>query len=160
MPEDGSRGIHERFMRAALDEAQRAAEQGDTAVAALITHGGEIVAISGGRVETTGDPRAHAEMTVIGESCGRLGRARLRECTLYTTMEPCPMCGWAIHLAGIGSVVLGARHQALGRTDLGRYSLEGLLCMTGQSMAIVSGILEDECMAFRRAWQKRTGRLV
>ena len=96
MPDDGTTAIHERFMRAALEEAQRAAEHGETAVAALVTHGGEIVAISGSRVDTTDDPRAHAEMTVIGEACGRLGRARLRECTLYTTMEPCPMCGWAI----------------------------------------------------------------
>jgi tRNA(adenine34) deaminase len=160
MPNDSSTAIHERFMRAALEEAQRAAENGDTAVAALVTHGDEIVAISGGRVDTTGDPRAHAEMTVIGEACGRLGRARLHECTLYTTMEPCPMCGWAIHLAGIGTLVLGARHQALGRTDLGRYSLEGLLRMTGQSMTIVTGILEAECTAFRRAWQERSGRLV
>ena len=115
MPDDRSSAIHERFMRAALEEAQRAAEHGDTAMAALVTHGGQIVAMLGGRVNTTGDPRAHDEMTVIGVACGRLGRERLRDCTLYTTMEPCPMCGWAIHLAGIGTVVLGARHQALGR---------------------------------------------
>ena len=70
------------------------------------------------------------------------------------------MCAWAIHLAGIGTVVLGARHEALGRTDLGHYSLEGLLLMTGQSMTIVTGILEAECTAFRRAWQERSGRLV
>jgi hypothetical protein len=68
------------------------------------------------------------------------------------------MCGWAIHLAGIGTVVLGARHRALGRTDLGGYSLEGLLAWTGQRMTIVTGILEAECTAFRRAWQERSGR--
>lgn len=158
MPDDGSTATHERFMRAALEEAQKAADRGDTAVAALITRGGEIIAVSGGLVESSGDPRAHAEMTVIGEASRQLGRGRLRECTLYTTMEPCPMCGWAIHLAAIGTVVLGARHRALGRTDLGRYSLEDLLTWTGQSMAIVTGILEAECTAFRRAWQERSGR--
>jgi tRNA(adenine34) deaminase len=158
---DGTPAVmHERFMRAALEEAHKAAARGDTAVAALVTRGNEIVAVAGGRVESTDDPRAHAEMTVIGEACARIGRGRLRECTLYATMGPCPMCGWAIHLAGIGTVVLGARHRALGRVDLGDYSLEGLLRMTGQSMAIVSGVLEAECTAFRRAWQERTGRLM
>jgi tRNA(adenine34) deaminase len=160
MANDGSTAIHEPFMRAALEEAQRAAEHGDTAVSALVTHDGEIFAISGSRVDATGDPHAHAETTVIGEACGQLGRARLRECTLYTTMEPCPMCGWAIHLAEIGTVVLGARHQPLGRTNLGRYSREALLRMAGQSTTIVTGILEAEYTAFRRAWQERSGRLV
>jgi len=160
MPGDDTTEIHQRFMRAALDEARQAAQRGDTAVASLIAHRGEILAISGNRVHTTGDPRAHAEMAAIGEVCARVGGARLRECTLYTTMEPCPMCGWAIHLAGIGTVVLGARHRALGRTDLGGYSLEELLRMTGQSMTIVTGILEAECTAFRRDWQERSGRLV
>jgi hypothetical protein len=70
------------------------------------------------------------------------------------------MCGWAIRLAAIGIVVLGARHQAFGRTDLGRYSLEALLRMTGQSMTIVTGILEAWGTAFRRAWRERSGRLV
>ena len=159
MPDNGPPALHERFMRAALEEAQRAAERGDTGVAALLTHGGEIVSLSGSRVDSTGDPRAHAEMTVIGEACGRLGRARLCECTLYTTMEPCPMCAWAILLAGIGTVVLGARHQALGRIDVGTYSLEGLLGMTGRSMTVLT-VLEAECTEFRRAWQERSGRLV
>jgi tRNA(adenine34) deaminase len=160
MPGDGSQAVHERFIRAALAEARQAAARGDTAVGALVAIGEQIVAIGSSRVASAGNPLAHAEMEVIAEACARLGRARLRECTLYATMEPCPMCGWAIHLAGIGTVVLGARHRALGRTDLGGYSLDGLMRSTNQSLTIVSGILEAECTSFRRAWQERTGRLV
>jgi tRNA(adenine34) deaminase len=160
MPDDESQTIHERFMRTALAEARKAADRGDTAVGSLVTCANDIVAIGSSRVESTDNPLAHAEMAVITEACATLGRARLRECTLYVTMEPCPMCGWAIHLSGIGTVVLGARHHALGRTDLGGYSLEGLVRWTGQSMTIVPGILEAECTAFRRAWQERTNRLV
>jgi tRNA(Arg) A34 adenosine deaminase TadA len=71
-------------------------------VAALATHGSEIAAIAGSRVDTSGNPRAHAEMTVIGKPAdGSAARV-----LLYSTMEPCPMCARAIHLAEIGTVVL------------------------------------------------------
>lgn len=160
MPDNGSREIHEMFMWAALDEAKKAAARGDTAVGALIACDDACVAVGASYTDSTGNPLAHAEMDVIGKACANLGRTRLRDCTLYATMEPCPMCAWAIHLAGIGTIVLGARHDALGRTDLGGYSLEGLMGWTGQSMTIVSAVLESECTVFRREWQERTGRLV
>lgn len=151
---------HVPFMRAALEEAARAADSGNTAVAAVLRHGETIVACSGSRVETTGDPLDHAEAVVIREVAGRFGRDFLAQCILYSTMEPCPMCAWAIHLAGIHTIVLGARHAALGRRDLGTFTVESLMQLTGQSLSVISGVLEQECVAFRGTWSRRTGRLL
>jgi tRNA(Arg) A34 adenosine deaminase TadA len=150
---------HAKFMRLALEEARRASDRGDTAVAALIARGDEVVSIAGSTVHTRGTPLGHAELEAIAAACSKLGRSRLPDCTLYSTMEPCPMCGWAIHLAGLQSVVLGARHAALDRVDLGTYSLERLMEMTGQRIELVTGVLETECEEFRRDWNRRTGRL-
>jgi tRNA(adenine34) deaminase len=152
--------FHERFMRAALAEAEAAAERGDTAAGSVVTYRNEIIAASGNRIASASNPLAHAEITAINGALAKIGHERLRESTLYATMEPCPMCGWAIHLARIGTVVLGAPIHALGRTDLGSYSLDRLARWTGQPITIVSGVLEQECIAFRRAWQERTRRLV
>src|SRR5690348_15076514 len=78
---------HARFMRLALEEARRAAGRGDTAVAALIARGNEVVSIAGSTVRTCGTPLGHAELEAIADACAKLGRSRLSECTLYSTME-------------------------------------------------------------------------
>ena len=70
------------------------------------------------------------------------------------------MCAWAIHLAGIRTIVLGARHAALGRRDLGAFTVESLMQLTGQSLSVIPGVLEQECVAFRRAWSQRMGRVL
>jgi tRNA(adenine34) deaminase len=160
MQDPTSIAVHEQFMRVALAQAQAAADRGDTAAGSVVTYRNEIIAAAGNRIGSASNPLAHAEIAAINESLAKLGHDGLREATLYATMEPCPMCGWAIHLARISTVVLGAPIHALGRTDLGGYSLGGLARWTGQPMTIVSGILEQECIAFRRAWQERTHRLV
>jgi tRNA(Arg) A34 adenosine deaminase TadA len=159
MPHAVEMADHAKLMRLALEEARRAAERGDTAVAALIARGDEVVSIAGSTVRTRSTPLGHAELVAIADACSKLGRSHLSDCTLYSTMEPCPMCGWAIHLAGLRAVVLGARHAALGRLDLGTYSLERLMAMTGQRIELITGVLKEECEAFRRDWSRRTGRL-
>lgn len=70
------------------------------------------------------------------------------------------MCAWAIHLAGIRTIVLGARHAALQRRDLGAFTVESLMALTERELNVVSGVLEDECVAFRRNWSLRTGRIL
>src|SRR2546427_3589570 len=72
--------------------------------------------------------------------------------TVYSTMEPCPMCAGAMKLAGIARLVLGTRHDTLRRTDLGTYSIETFCRMAGYDLALTTGVRERECTALRRRW--------
>ena len=143
---------HNRFMDAALEESRKAGEAGNKAVGALVVKEGAIVGTGYNTVDSAADPTNHAEIVAIRDACRNLGSNALGGCTLYTAMEPCPMCLWAIHLAGIDRLVLGARHATMGRTDLGTYSVETLMAMTAQSIDLVTGIRERECQDLRREW--------
>ena len=96
------------YMRAALKEAESALCEGEIPVGAVIVHGGEIVALAHNEREATLDPTAHAEVLAIRRAAQRLGRRRLSGCTLYVTLEPCPMCAGAIVMSGVDEVVYGA----------------------------------------------------
>ena len=96
-------------MALALDAARAAAEHGEVPVGAvLLDAAGEVVAVSGNRVERDRDPTAHAEMLVLREGAARLGVKRLAGAELYVTLEPCPMCAAAIALARIRRLYFGA----------------------------------------------------
>jgi tRNA(adenine34) deaminase len=98
-----------RAMAMALDAARAAAEDGEVPVGAvLLDAAGEVVAVSGNRVERDCDPTAHAEMLVLREGAARLGVKRLAGAELYVTLEPCPMCAAAIALARIRRLYFGA----------------------------------------------------
>lgn len=150
---------HDHFMRLALDEARKADTKGDTPVAAIIVKEGRIVGVGRNEVASRRDSTLHAETVAIGEASRALGSSDLKGCTLYSTMEPCPMCCWAIAISGIERLVLGARNAALGHTDLGRYTAEALLEMTGRSLDILTGVRTQECEDYRREWSRRTGRI-
>lgn len=81
-----------RFMAEAVAEAEAAASRGEVPVGAVITCGGEIVARAGNRRQETGDPAAHAELVALRSAGRAVGDWRLSDCTLYVTLEPCPMC--------------------------------------------------------------------
>ena len=150
---------HDRFMDLALEEAGKGAAEGNKPVGAIIVLRGEIVGRGRNTVDTERDPLNHAEMVAIRDACRRLDTASLAGATLYSAMEPCPMCLWAIHIAGINELVLGGRHASMGRADLGDYSIEKLLELTHQKMRIVTGVRTGECEAMRRAWRKETGKI-
>jgi len=144
---------HAHYMGIALDLSRQSAAQGNRPVGSLIVDaGGRILAQGGNRVNTDSDPTAHGEIVVIREACGKLGTTDLSGCTLYSSMEPCPMCCWAIIEAKVSRVVLGGRHAGIGRKDTGRYSLETLFELTGRSFELVTGVLTRECEEFRLAW--------
>ena len=86
----------EDFMRIALEEARQALEEGELPVGCAIARGGEVVARAHNEREQSGDPTAHAEVLAIRRAAARLGGWRLNGCTLYVTLEPCPMCAGAI----------------------------------------------------------------
>ena len=103
-----------RFMDEALQLAREAAEHGEVPVGCVIVRRGEIVGRGRNRRETDKTALGHAEIEAIGEACRNLGGWRLWECTLYVTLEPCPMCAGAIVNARIPRVVFGASDAKCG----------------------------------------------
>ena len=97
-----------RFMEAALELAKEAAAEGEVPVGCVIVRRGEIVGRGRNRRETQKTALGHAEIEAIADACKNLGGWRLWECTLYVTLEPCPMCAGAIINARIPRVVFGA----------------------------------------------------
>jgi tRNA(adenine34) deaminase len=99
---------HEFFMGKALEQARAAAEIGEVPIGAVVVCDGEIVAVGSNRREIDADPTAHAEMIAVRQAASVLGRWRLEGCTVYVTLEPCPMCAGALHAARVDACVYGA----------------------------------------------------
>lgn len=134
---------HERWMRLALDEARAAFDEGEVPVGAIILHEGRVIAAAHNQREALNDPTAHAEMIAITQAAEQLGSWRLLDCTLYVTLEPCPMCAGAIIQARIPTVVYGT-------TDLKAGACHSLYQITQDSRlnhqaAVLGGVLMDEC---------------
>ncbi len=107
-------------MEIALEEAEAAARRGEVPVGAVIVDAkGEILARNGNRVLEMKDPTAHAELLVIREAARALSSERLINCTLYVTLEPCPMCASAISMARIARLYYGAEDEKSGGVDHG-----------------------------------------
>jgi len=128
----------ERYMQMALEEARRALEEGEVPIGAVVVCKGRVIARSHNLTETLTDPTAHAEMQAITMATGYLGGKYLTDCTLYVTVEPCPMCAAALAWAQIPRVVYGADDPRRG------YSLfsPGLLHPRTQ---VTKGILAADC---------------
>ena len=105
---------HELYMQKALELAREAALEGEVPVGCVIVRNGEIVATGRNRRETAKTALGHAEIEAIGAACEKLGGWRLWDCTLYVTLEPCPMCAGAIINARIPKVVCGAKDAKAG----------------------------------------------
>jgi tRNA(adenine34) deaminase len=142
-PASDSHREDERFMRLALAEAERARELKETPVGAVAVHGGRILGRGHNQVERLHDPTAHAEILAIGAAAGALGDWRLRDVTLYVTLEPCPMCAGAMVLARLGRLVYGTRDLRAGacgsRIDLIQAN------PFGHDLSVTDGCLEEEC---------------
>ncbi|MFY0544714.1 tRNA adenosine(34) deaminase TadA [Brevibacillus sp. H7] len=149
---------HEFFMQAAIEEAEKAASIGEVPIGAVIVREGEIVGRGYNLRETKKDPTLHAEMIAIREASARLGGWRLIGCTLYVTLEPCPMCAGAIVQSRIEQVVYGARDPKAGCVG----TLMNLLDdpRFNHQVPVVEGVLAEECSQllkdfFRRLRQKK-----
>src|SRR6185503_5725900 len=108
-------------------------------VGAVIVQDGKVVGRGRNRINTATNPLMHAETDAIADACRALGTADLSGTTLYTTMEPCPMCAGALLQANIRSWVVGGRFKSVGRTDMGRYSIESFAKFVGADIDITSG---------------------
>jgi tRNA(adenine34) deaminase len=106
-----------RWMRQALREAERAFEEGEVPVGAVVVKDGVLVGRGRNAVERLGDPTAHAEMLALSAACETVSSKFLDGCTLYVTLEPCPMCSGALVLARLQKLVFGAFDEKFGASS-------------------------------------------
>lgn len=137
----------ERFMKEALVEAEQAFALGEVPVGAVVVKDGKIIARGHNRRETDRVATAHAELLAMEEACRALGSWRLSECTLYVTLEPCPMCAGTAVNARVGRVVYGAKDAKAGAMgsvfSVNAYPLNHKVDLT-------VGVLEAECREILR----------
>ena len=132
------------FMDAALELAKQAAADGEVPVGCVIVRNGQIVGQGRNRRETGKTALGHAELEAIADACRNLGGWRLWECTLYVTLEPCPMCAGAIINARIPRVVYGAADAKAGSCG----SVCDLFSMAyNHHPQVTTGVREAECAA-------------
>lgn len=148
---------HESLMRLALEEAGAAFREGEVPVGAVVAKDGRPVARAHNLREQTGDPTAHAELLAIREAARVLGARRLTGCTLYVTLEPCPMCAGAIINSRVRRVIYGAADKKAGSCG----SVVDMFALPyNHRPEVTSGVLEEECSAlltefFGRLREKR-----
>ena len=106
----------EQYMQEALREARAAGAEGEVPIGGIVVCGGRIIARAHNLTERLTDPTAHAEMQLIGMAADYLGGKYLNDCTLYVTVEPCPMCAAALAWAQLGRLVYGAPDPKRGYT--------------------------------------------
>lgn len=128
----------EKFMREALKEAHKAESEGEIPIGAVVVCEGRIIARAHNLTETLHDPTAHAEMLALTAATNFLGGKYLQGCTIYVTVEPCPMCAAALGWAQVGKVVYGADDPKRG------YSLYSPSLFHPKT-AIEKGLLAEEC---------------
>lgn len=128
------------YMNRALEEARRAAEQGEVPVGAVVVCRDRIIARAHNLTEMLHDVTAHAEMQAITAAANALGGKYLDVCTLYVTVEPCPMCAGALAWAQLGRLVYGASDPKRGYTTLQAPMLH-------PKTQVTAGVMADECGA-------------
>ena len=143
---------HEYYMGLALTLAAEAAEAGEVPVGCVIVRDGEVIARGRNRREEKQATHSHAEMEAIAQANDVLGSWRLEDCTLYVTLEPCPMCAGAILNARIPRVYYGARDEVMGACG-------GVTNLFMESFpfkpALVGGVLREACQAELSAFFRR-----
>ncbi|MCL2545931.1 MAG: tRNA adenosine(34) deaminase TadA [Oscillospiraceae bacterium] len=138
---------HEDFMRQALTLAKQAAALGEVPVGCVVVHNGTVIGRGYNTRETKQSAIAHAEINAIMQACQTLGTWRLDDCTIYVTLEPCPMCAGAIFNAKIPRLIYGARDPKAG-------AISGLLHLfeypLPHKLAVTPEVLGEECLAVLR----------
>lgn len=140
-------------MQLALKEAQLAAAEGEVPIGAVLMQGDTVLAMAHNRREALDDVTSHAEIEVLRLAGKRTGDWRLRDCTLYVTLEPCPMCAGALLASRVGRIVFGAKDATAGAMgsvlNLPRFPL-------GAHPKVEGGVLENACRRLlQEFFQKR-----
>jgi tRNA(adenine34) deaminase len=135
--------MHEHFMQIAYEQAQQALRENEVPVGAVIVHRDRVIAQAHNQREQLRDPTAHAEMIAITQAAHALQSWRLDDCTLYVTLEPCPMCAGAIILARVPTLVYGAVDPKAGAVQ----TLFHLVTdpRLNHRVEVVAGVLGEPC---------------
>ncbi len=138
----------ETYMRAAIREAKKAYALDEVPIGCVIVREGKIIARGYNRRNTDGNALAHAELAAIRKACKKCGDWRLEDCTMYITLEPCPMCAGAIVQSRMQKVVIAAMNPKAGCAG----SVVNLLQMPGlnHQVEMERGLLEEECAGLLR----------
>lgn len=140
--------IDRRYMQAALELARRALDSEDVPVGALVVHGDRVIGRGYNQREKLHDPTAHAEMLALTAAAESLGQWRLDDCTLYVTLEPCPMCAGALVLARVSRLVYGASDPKAGACgSLFEITRDPRL---NHQVETVAGVLAEPCAELLR----------
>ncbi len=143
----------EMHMALALEEARKAGAIGEVPIGAVVVCEGAVVASAGNRREVDHDPAGHAELLAIREAASKLGRWRLSDCTVYVTLEPCPMCAGLMHQARIARCVYAAPDPKAGALG-SLYDLHDDERLNHR-FDVTSGVLEAESAALLRSFFQR-----
>ena len=139
---------HGVWMHRALEQARRAFDEDEVPVGAVVVSGDRVIAEAHNQREALKDPTAHAEMIAITQAAEALGSWRLVDCTLYVTLEPCPMCAGAIVQARIPMVIYGAADPKAGACHT-LYQITSDPRLNHQTTAL-GGVLQEECRGILR----------
>ncbi len=134
-----------RFMQTAIGAAGIAEENGDVPIGAVIVHQGQIIAKAYNQRQQLQDPTAHAEIIALTQAAAALGSWRLHDCTIYVTLEPCPMCAGALVLSRMDRLVYGCDDPKTG-------AVKSLYNITqderlNHQVEVTSGVLAEQCSA-------------
>ena len=142
----------EKYMRAAIREAQKASDIGEVPIGCVIVYQDKIIARGYNRRTIDKNVLSHAEITAIRKACKKIGDWRLENCTMYVTLEPCPMCAGAIVQARIPKAVIGCMNAKAGCAG----SVLDLLHEQGFNHQVETkiGVLEEECSQLMKTFFK------
>ncbi len=126
------------FMKLALQEAHKAFDRGEVPVGAVVVANERVIARAHNLTEVLNDVTAHAEMQAITSAANILGGKYLTDCTLYVTVEPCPMCAGALRWAQLSRLVYGASDPKRGYSTISPYLLH-------PKTSVTSGVMADDC---------------
>ena len=140
------------MMRQALAAAAEAASKGEVPVGAVVTRRGEIAAVAANEREATGDPTAHAEILALRRAAENLHTWRLTGCTLYSTLEPCPMCAGALHAARISRLVYAAPDPKAGYAGTLHHTPSD--ARLNHTLPTEAGVLQKEAATLLRSFFK------
>jgi tRNA(adenine34) deaminase len=143
---------HERFMAIAIEEAKLGVAMGEQPFGAVVARADEVIARARSLKVGTSDATAHSETLAIKAATQKLRQRTLPEYVFYATCEPCPMCLGAILNAGINTLVIGARKRQLRgfatrAFNFKNYTVEAFADLVGWDLAVIDGVLGDECVA-------------
>lgn len=146
--------LHEHFMKEAIKQAVTALEKGEVPVGAVVVYKNQIIARGHNQMEALHDPTAHAEMIALTAASEKLSetkeghRGSLEGCTLYVTLEPCPMCAGALVMTKCSSLVFGARDAKAGAVEsLYKITQDDRL---NHRLSVLGGVMEEDAKTLLR----------